>query len=198
MTLLAIIGGLQVLRNEDGTVSWISGLTVDADGSPRAYGPPGMECLDYLANAGRAGNWWGVVADEDGSPLVQGPSDPSPGHYISTTSYQRVGFSRSDPRRYLDSETVPYAVLPGTIARRLPEVVLGSRVLIEHMGSGKTVEAVCGDIGPDTHLGEASIAAATTLGVNPDPKKGGVETKIFRFTFYVGVAAAGYELQPLG
>ena len=198
MKLLAIIGGEEVHLHEDGSVSWISNLTVDADGSPRAYGPPGMASLDYIANAGRAGNWWGLVSDTDGNPVQQGPSDPAPGHYVSTTSYQHRQFSRFDPRRYLDSEKVPYAVIPGTIARRLSGVLLGCRVHIEHTGTGKTVDAVCGDIGPDTHLGEASIAAARALGVDPDPKNGGSEAKEFSFTFYPGIAAPGYELQRLG
>jgi hypothetical protein len=198
MSLLAIIAGQQVLRAADTTVSWISGLTVDADGSPRAYGPPGVAALDYLANAGHYGRWWGVVVDGDGDPVVQGPSDPAPGYYISTTSYQHRQFSRFDPRRYLDSEAVPFAVIPGTIARRVPEIVLGCRVVIEHMGSGQIVEAVCGDIGPDNHVGEASIAVAKTFGLNADPKKGGEDARIFRFTFHPGVAAEGFELQALG
>ena len=49
-----------------------SGLSVDADGAPNAYGPHGVpDTLDNLGNAGHPGNWWGVVTDARGQPIVQ-------------------------------------------------------------------------------------------------------------------------------
>ena len=37
-------------------------FTADADGSPRAY-CPGNKGLDFTANAGKEGHWYGVVTD---------------------------------------------------------------------------------------------------------------------------------------
>ncbi|GAB4023719.1 hypothetical protein GCM10028808_74810 [Spirosoma migulaei] len=42
---------------------FIAGLAVDADGSPRAYNKDNSKALDYLANAGKVGNWWALATD---------------------------------------------------------------------------------------------------------------------------------------
>lgn len=195
--LLATIAGQEIYQKEDGSFSWISGLTVDGDGSPRCYGPGGLG-LDYLANAGSPGNWYGILTDPEGEPYVQQSQDPAPGYYISTTSLQNRGYSATDPRRYLDSEAVPFVVMPGVLARHCSGIALGCRVEIEDTRSGTLVSAVCGDLGPDHHLGEASIAVAKKLGLNPSPKTGGSDEPVFLFTFWPGVAADGFTLQPLG
>jgi hypothetical protein len=61
---------------------------------------------------------YGVVTDNQkgsGKPVVQGPSDPAPGFYVSSTSYQDPTKKATDPRRYVDASTVPYAVLPSNL-----------------------------------------------------------------------------------
>jgi hypothetical protein len=67
------------------------GLTLDADGSPKAYGPPGLAgTLDNLGNAGHSGNWWGLVTDRQGHPIVQNgiaPQQPCRGFYISRSTW---------------------------------------------------------------------------------------------------------------
>ncbi len=169
---------------------------MDADGSPRAYGPGGKG-LDFLANAGNARDgWWGIVT-EDGEPVVQGPNDPAPGFYVSTTSYQRREFDKSDPRRYVDSETEIFAVVPKHWRQAIPGVVLGCRVTITDTRSGAEVEGVVADFGPKGHVGEASIAAALALGLSGNPKNGGSESPHYRYTFWPDVPADGYELQPM-
>jgi hypothetical protein len=87
-----------------------AGMMIDADGAYRAYHPDPGKGLDYLGNAGRPGNWWALVTDngkKTGTPIVQGPDDPAPGYYISTTSLQDSSKKRTDPTQYVDAENVP-------------------------------------------------------------------------------------------
>jgi hypothetical protein len=112
--LLYTIGGHPVwqLRGEP-TYFFAAGMQIDADGSPRAYGEHGKG-LDALGNAGKPGHWWGIVTDTgkpDGKPVTQAP--PLDDFYISPTALQDHRYGRTDPRRYVDSETVPYISLPG-------------------------------------------------------------------------------------
>ena len=195
--MLCAINGQPIFQAEDGSVSFLGELCVDADGSPRAYGPNGTG-LDYLANAGHSGNWWGIVTDPQGYPVLQGERDPAPGYYISTTSLQQRGYAQTDPRRYVDSQKVPFIVVPSPLARLATGIVLGCRAEIFHLSSGRKVSAVVADLGPASHLGEASIAATSALGLNPDPKWGGSCLKDFRYTFWPGQAAEGFDLQRLG
>ncbi|MFD2466923.1 glycoside hydrolase family 75 protein [Amycolatopsis silviterrae] len=44
--------------------------------------------------------------------------------------------------------------------------------------NGKIEYAVIGDTGPDKIIGEASYATANALGINPDPKNGGVDSGV--------------------
>lgn len=182
---LCTIAGQTITQNEDGSVKFIGELCIDADGSPRAYGPNGLG-LDYIENAGNPGNWWGIVTDSEGYPVLQGEKDPAPGYYISTTSLQDRRYPVTDPRRYVDSEKIPFIVVPGPIVRFAHGSVLGCRAEILNKETGKRISAVVADIGPATHLGEASIAAAEALGINADPKTGGSGLKSFLYTFWPG------------
>jgi len=155
-----------------------SGLAIDADGAPDAYHPKGLG-LDALGNAGKPGSWWGVVTDTgkpDGTPVVQGPADPRPGFYVSTTSLQDPKRPAPDPRRYVDSITVPYvAISPRLLARSLAGgAKLGDVVAVVNVANGKVAYAVVADVGPKDKLGEGSIALAQALGVDGNPRRGGV------------------------
>lgn len=190
--------------NHDGGYSFIAGMSVDADGANGAdrsargaYGPRGTNPLDFLANAGGPGNWWGVVTDIHGNPVVQGADDPAPGYYISTTSYQRSDRAKTDPSRYLDSATERFIVVPSHWRSIVPGVVLGCKAVVSDTETGEEIEGVVGDFGPRSHLGEASIAFAAAFNLNPNPKNGGTEVERFTYTFYPDVPAEGYELQPM-
>ena len=187
------------MLREDGLVSYFGELTIDADGSPRCYGPAGTRPLDALANAGRPGNWWGIATfngEPDGRPIVQGPGDPYPGYYVSTTAYKVPGFENGDPRRELDSENVIFVVAPRQLVRAVAGIVVGCKASVLDTFTGKRVEGVCGDIGPATHLGEASMATAAGLGLPSDPRHGGSgEHTRFLYEFTPGVPAAGFQLQ---
>lgn len=147
-----------------------SGLAINADGAPNAYGPADTEPLDYLANAGGPGNWWGIATDPTGKPHVQKIYHKQPGYYVSTTAHVNPAFPETNPDRYIDSSTVPFFVLPGG---KPFGAVLGDIGLLFNTKTGDNIYAIYADIGPASKIGEASIQAAQALGVNSDPKKGG-------------------------
>lgn len=186
-TTLATIEGVPVLW-DGGKLSWQSGARIDADGSPRAYGPHDSG-LDYTANAGGPGNWYGIATDKHGKPFIQGENDPYPGMFVSTTAYENEGFAASDPRRYLDSEKVYYVVIPGHLRKQVPGIVLGCKAEVTNTHTGVCVTAVVGDVGPSDEIGEVSIALADTLGIPSGPKSGGTSKQILAFEVFPGVAA---------
>jgi hypothetical protein len=170
------------------TVSWTSGMEVDADGSPRAYAMPqdGLQPLDFLANAGKPGNWYGIITDSgrpDGEPIKQGPNDPCPGYLVSATSLQDHTKALTDPRRYVDSETVPYISVPPECLKQGAR--LGDVCLVEYRN--KSCGAVVADVGPHGKWGEGSIALARTLGIPASPKNGGVQYGV-KYTIFLGTS----------
>lgn len=191
--------------NSDGSyTTHPCGMAIDADGangqsSPPVYAPVGFQPapLDYLANAGGPGNWYGVVTDHLGNPVVQGVSDPMPGAYVSATSYKRKGFMASDPLAYVDANAVIFIVLPSHWRAQAAGVVLGCRAEVHDLETGKAASAVVADFGPKGKIGEASIACARFFGVPESPKNGGTEKLRFVYSFWPGQAAPGFELQPL-
>lgn len=155
-------------------ISFHAGMNINADGSPHAYHPDGSPPgLDYLANAGKPGNWWGIAVDNNGKPFIQSSIDPAPGFYVSTTALQHENFLISNPRRYVNSELVPFIVLPSNFPVK---VKLGAKCAVTF--NGKKVTGIYADIGPRFQLGEGSIAMAKLLGINSDPKRGGTEQKM--------------------
>ena len=198
-TILATIGGQDIVQNDDLTFSYKGIADIDADGSPRAYAPTEscLPTLDDLLNAKDGDRWCGIVTDDDGLPIIQGPSDPAPGYYVSCTSLQHQEYPKENPRRYVDSENVPYAVINGLIARRCRGIVLGSRCTIQDMATGQTIEAVVADTGPSKKLGEMSIKAAELLGLNSSAKTGGSSSVRFLYSFFPNQSAEGFHLQSL-
>jgi len=161
-----------------------SGLMIDADGSPFAYNPVSDSGLDALANAGHKGNWWGIVIDASGNPIVQGKSDPAPGFYVSTTSLQNKSLGVHDPHRYINSDSIPFFVLPAN-KTILNIVHLGDIALVENTRNGKSFYAIFADVGPKDKIGEGSIYLANQLNISANPRKGGIEDSI-RYTVYLG------------
>lgn len=161
-------------------VAFKGGLSVDADGSPRAYHPRNTG-LDALGNAGRPGNWWGLATNGRGQPYVQGPNDPAPGYYVSTTALADGRYPASDSRRYVNSETVPFIAIPPQLKSQ--GVQLGDLVAVRNERTGKTVFAVVADIGPRDHLGEGSIKLAQELGIDADARRGGAGSGVSYVAF---------------
>jgi hypothetical protein len=162
-----IFGKRQVFARDDApnVLFWTSDLMVDADGSPRAYGPGGTQPLDFLANAGSSGNWWGIYAP-DGEPHVQGDGDPYPGYYVSTVSLEDHTFPPQDPRHWTDSEKVPFFVLPSNPGPHLG-AKLGDLGYSFNLDNGQSSWWIFADSGPGFKLGEGSIKLHENLGLIP-------------------------------
>ena len=160
---------------DDASVVFLGRLEIDADGSPRAYGPANKG-LDDTADAGSDGNWYALATDApqcapSGKPLVQKDGDPSPGYYVSRTS-MTSGESCRDPRSYVDAETIPFVALPKAIATATCQ---GRLVAVN--ANGATKMAMQADDAPAFGYGEASIALAKDLGINSNPRSGGLDRR---------------------
>jgi Fungal chitosanase of glycosyl hydrolase group 75 len=167
-----------ILRQIEGEHIWFfrAGMTIDADGSPKAYHPDDIG-LDYLANAGEPGNWYGIVT-KNGVPVVQ----PN-GYYVSPTAFCDSSKSESDPARYVDSGKVPYISLPSKIVGNGTD--LGDFCTVINTCNGKTSGAIVADVGGNAHIGEGSIALADNLGIASNPRKGGINDEII-YIVYLG------------
>src|SRR5438093_9537435 len=97
MRKIGTISGNEIIEQNDGSVTFSAGATLDGDGANGQFGEPPCYApasyhgttLDVIGNAGGPGNWYGVVTDtgdENGTPIVQKATDPCPGPYISATS----------------------------------------------------------------------------------------------------------------
>lgn len=183
------IGGVPIFETGDRRAIYFkTGMTIDADGAYRAY-KIRNQGLDFDDNGKNPcapnGRWIGVVTDGAGRPLPQGANHPCPGYLISTTSLQDFSRANTDPMRYVDSEAVPYIVLPGG---HLGRASLGDYALVVNTENGKIVHAIAADAGPKHHVGEASIAVARALlgeGLS-DPRRGGTERSIIRYIVFPG------------
>jgi hypothetical protein len=201
-------------RNADGSYTTSpAGMQIDADGANGqtggvpVYAPQGFTPapLDFLANAGGPGDWFGVVTDtgeDDGTPVKQNASGPAPGAFVSATSYRWPELARIDPLAYVDAASVPYIVLPSHWRQEAIGVVLGCKAIVEDTKTGKILEAAgVLDFGPRTKLGEASVACAEFFGIPSSAKDGGTSEKRFIYTFFPGIPAVingvTYQLQPM-
>ncbi|MBI3512179.1 MAG: T9SS type A sorting domain-containing protein [Bacteroidetes bacterium] len=171
------------LQNPTGNTMYRAKMYIDADGSPRAYGPNNSG-LDWTANAGYTGNWWGVVADASGqNPILQTASDPYPGMYVSTTSLVNSNYAVSNPLRYCNSETVPFFVLPSSVVSN-GSIHIGDVGYVYNTTTGQSCFAIYADAGPAASLGEGSIYLASQIGVDPDARTGGTSAAIIDYIVF--------------
>jgi len=151
-----------------------SGAMVNADGSPNCYGPDDSG-LDFTANGGTPGkNWWGGPTDSKGMPLIQKIYEPSPGMYVSGTALVIPGFPDSTQYRYVDSESIPFFVLPGNHNNGAK---LGDVGLVYNMVTGDNCYCIYADVGPKDKLGEIGIRLAYALKINANPRSGGTKDR---------------------
>lgn len=163
-------------------------MEIDVDGAPNAYGPPGKRTLDNLINARyreRSENkivGYLLEGDDPNKPVIQGPRDPYPGYYVSTTAFaDRAVRNEKDPLKYLDATKINYVVL-GTKARRLGARI-GDFVAVYSLRHKRAVFGLVGDSGNPTGE-EGSLHLLQSLGYNfKDGREGSVEGKdiIVRF-----------------
>ena len=147
-----------------------SGMYVDADGAPNAYGPHNRG-LDFTANAVRGGRFLSVATNPDGKPVIQ-RSGRFKGFYVSTTSLHNAAGSPTAAGTYVDARKIPYIVLPPEFIKQF-SVALGDLAMVTNRRNGKTSFAIFADVGPHGKIGEGSIALARALDLNDDPRYGG-------------------------
>jgi hypothetical protein len=209
MRAIGVIRGSEIVEQDDGSVTFSAGATLDGDGANGQFGGApcyapksfGGKTLDVLENAGQPGNWFGVVTDTGevtGDPILQGADDPCPGAFVSATSlhlFDRAGhrLPASSPFKYVDSATVPFIVVPLMIVRGVAGIVLGCRSVVTNTRTGQSVEAVVADTGPANHLGEISVACAQAIGVRVGTthpaNDGGAPSPTIDYKLFPGTAA---------
>jgi hypothetical protein len=94
-----------------------------------------------------------------------------------------TAFPQSDGAQ-LNAETLPFIVVPsaGRIWDHRASGIRGGTVAAV-IYEGRVVYAVVGDTGPGEVIGEASYATAEALGINPDPRGGGVASGVTYILF---------------
>ncbi len=158
-----------------------AGMLIDADGAPNAYAPDDRG-LDSIENAKDGERMNGIVLDDDGNPVVQ-QSGPFKGFYVSPTALYAAEGSRTDPTTYVDATRIPYIVLPPEFRRQFG-VSLGDLALVTNMKNGKSAFAIFAYIGPHDQIGEGSIALANALGLDSNPRYGGIEEPIISYLVF--------------
>jgi hypothetical protein len=155
-----------------------AGMTIDADGSPRAYHPDNDSGLDDLRNAGSPEHWV-ALATLDGEPIIQGPDDPAPTFYVSMTSLEDHAYPATSPAHFVNAEQVPYIALPPDLSG--PE--LGDIAYVFNSDNENGSAAIFADQSPSDRLGEGSIALARNLGINSDARRGGIRDGLIYVVF---------------
>lgn len=209
MRLLGVITNegysCQIFEDDDGRVHFTADADIDADGANGQNGGPAAYKFDdsgteFLANGGMkiiagkvvCAHAWArdiVILDTDNEPKI------FPGGIIASTTWYRIpGKAATDPAAYVDSETIPYIVVPPLIIQQTAGIVRGCKARITW--NGKSVDCVVADRGPKGKVGEVSIAAARAIGLPESPKNGGTDEPQVLYELWPGVVAPGFVLQP--
>ena len=166
----------------------VTRMEIDVDGAPNAYGPPGKKTLDYLSNAHYRARPTGPIVgfltdDDDPSvPIIQGPHDPYPGYYVSTTHFVDRTRDTKDPLRYVDATKINYVVLGDEAKQRGARV--GDFVAVYSKRHKRSVYGIVGDSGNPSG-GEGSLHLLQDLGYPfRSGKTGTVERKEIVIRFF--------------
>lgn len=190
------IAGVSIYQDDDGRIYFTAGAMIDGDGSPNCYKPDNTGLDDLCEAKADDDAWCGIVTldKEHRTPYVT-----PDGNYVSQTEYQWLGQPITSPARYVDSEKVPFIVVPPQIRQKPAGVVLGCKARVTY--NGISVDAVVADIGPHSKIGELSIAAANALKIPSSPRNGGIDAKEIFYELWPGCSAqvngVTYELQPM-
>ncbi|SRR6266705_1524555 len=141
-----------------------------------------------------------LIDNEDGSGQFLADADID---IDGSPDWQRDPYGQADTTLHhngkpIDSESVPFFVLPPEVIKAFKGVILGCHGTIHY--EGKSIDAVCADVGPHSKLGEISPEAARRLGINDDPNIGGEDEQRVLYRFWPGkpaiVDGIAYQLQP--
>lgn len=127
----------------------------------------------------------GMSIDCDGQPgsLCNKGTDP---YFQPNTAWNQ---SNGQP---LKAESLPFVVIPLPSATwNYADDGIKGGTLVVMVYKDKYVFGVVGDLGPSQRIGEASYAAAKALGINPDPRVGGIGSGV---TY---VAFPGTQVKPI-
>ncbi len=173
-------GGRAIFQQSTGSLVFLSGLNISANGAPNAYHPDDVSRLDTLQHALTGRQWTGIATDRFGKPFVQGAQDPAPGFFVSVTALTDPEVQdRADPNRYVDSTHVSYIALPGGDNARAAYAAAGVRLgdlgIVYNVREGTIAPAVFADFSAPWVLGQGSIRLAEKLGYSDtSPRHGSV------------------------
>lgn len=191
----AEIGTVQVFRDPaSNAIAFASQMQVNTDGAPDSYHPDDIG-ITHICNGVSVGptcSWkasclrefrqakaerfhgptkicfFAMAKDANGLPIIQGNADPKPGYFVSTTALHQPGENIDTPHAQLDSNSVPFAVIPGNWQTSgKPGPRLGDFGVAYRRSNGKSALFVIGDTGPRNKLGEGSVALHQALGNDP-------------------------------
>lgn len=150
-------------------IGYVSEMTIDVDGSPRAYHPQnlGLDNLTYATSKGELSRY--VIVFDGNQPYIQTALDPYPGYYLSQTSLQDASRRETDYQRYVNSEEIPFIAIPDNL--RGQGVQTGDLAYVYNRKTYRGSFAIVADVGSSTHIGEGSIKLAERIGVNITYKK---------------------------
>lgn len=189
------IGTVGIFRErQTRAILFSSQMHVNTDGAPDSYHPDDIgithicngvslgancvwqaRCLTKF-NKAKAENFNGptricffaMATHQNGKPIIQGPDDPKPGYFVSTTAFQQPGIDKKTPQAQLDSNQIPFIVIPKQWQQNsAPGVKLGDFAVVLRKSTGKVSFAVVGDLGPGRKIGEGSVALHQALGNDP-------------------------------
>ncbi|MFB9908247.1 glycoside hydrolase family 75 protein [Allokutzneria oryzae] len=98
--------------------------------------------------------------------------------------------------KHLNAATLPFVVVPGISSKwswKAAGITGGTVAAVVY--KDKVAYAVVGDIGPTAIIGEGSYRLAEVLGINPNPKTGGVGGAVVDYILFPGVKASKIEDQ---
>lgn len=198
----AEIGTIEVFRDPDSkAIAFASQMQVNTDGAPDSYHPEdiGITHICNGVSVGQSCSWkakclpdfrqakaehfngstkicfFAMATDAQGVPIIQSDTDPKPGYFVSTTALKQPGEDARTPQAQLDSNTIPFAVIPGTWQRSgKPGPKLGDFGIAYRRSNGKAAFLVIGDTGPRNKLGEGSVTLHQALGNDPFMMRSGV------------------------
>ncbi|MEV6905611.1 glycoside hydrolase family 75 protein [Amycolatopsis sp. NPDC051071] len=131
-----------------------------------------------VCDAGSAVFWKADMdIDCDGQPTARCNENTDPWFQPDTA------FPRSDGKALIADQT-PYIVVPSVSSTwNFGNSGLKGAGSCAVIYNNKVLYTVIGDTGPNDIIGEASYATAKSLGINPDPENGGVDSGVTYICF---------------
>lgn len=131
-----------------------------------------------VCDAGSAVFWKADMdIDCDGQPTARCNKNTDPWFQDGTA------YPRSDGKALIADQT-PYVVVPSISSTwNFEKAGLKGAGSCAVIYNNKVLYTVIGDTGPKDIIGEASYAAAKSLGINPDPANGGVDSGVTYICF---------------